>query len=182
MVALVLAVLVGAEGLQGPLALPFGFWGQPIVLEFAAGMGIAVLRRKGFRLHGAWRIAVAAAGAAMLFAAAHGQETGGAWNVVLWRGGAAVLLVAAAACGRHRAAPPAFPIRALAAVGDASYALYLVHPFVIRGLREAASRAGALPPGLYIVLALGGAVLAAMLLHRSFEKPATRLLRRWLGN
>lgn len=182
MVALVLAVLVGAEGLQGPLALPFGFWGQPIVLEFAAGMGIAVLRRKGFRLHGAWRIAVAAAGAAVLFAAAHGQETGGAWNVVLWRGGAAVLLVAAAACGRDRAAPPAFPIRALAAVGDASYALYLVHPFVIRGLREAASRAGALPPGLYIVLALGGAVLAAMLLHRSFEKPATRLLRRWLGN
>ena len=101
---------------------------------------------------------------------------------MLWRGSAAVLLVLAAACGRERTVPPAFPIRALAAVGDASYALYLVHPFVIRGLREVVLRTGLASPGLYIVLALGGAVLAAVLLYRYFERPATRLLRRWLGS
>lgn len=181
-VTLALAGLVGAESMGGPLPLPFGFWGQPIVLEFAAGMGIAVLRKKGFRLHGALRVAVAACGVAVLFAAAHGWDTEGTWSVVLWRGSAAVLLVLAAACGRERTVPPAFPIRALAAVGDASYALYLVHPFVIRGLREVVLRTGLASPGLYIVLALGGAVLAAVLLYRYFERPATRLLRRWLGS
>lgn len=180
-VALVLAVLVGAEGLTGPLPLPFGFWGQPIVLEFAAGMGIAVLRQRGLRFHGLSRVAIAAAGIAVLLAAARGGECADGWSLVLWRGGAAVLLVLAAACGREGIVPVR-PVRALAAVGDASYALYLVHPFVIRGLREAMLRAGLPWPHLYIVLALAGAVLAALLLHHGLERPATRLMRRWLGN
>lgn len=180
-VGLVLALLVGADTLHGPLPLPFGFWGQPIVLEFAAGMGIAVLRRKGLRLHGALRMAVAAAGVAVLLVAAQMPGADGVWSAVLWQGGAALLLVLAAACGRERAVPAALPVRALAAVGDASYALYLVHPFVIRGLREVMLRAGLALPVFYIVLALGGAVLAAVLLYRWFERPATRLLRRWLG-
>ncbi|WP_353186610.1 acyltransferase [Bosea sp. (in: a-proteobacteria)] len=180
-VALVLAVLVGAESLTGPLPLPFGFWGQPIVLEFAAGMGIALLRQRGLRLHGLSRVAIAAAGVAVLLAAA--QEAGGAdgWSLVLWRGGAAVLLVLAAACGREGIAPVR-PVRALAAVGDASYALYLVHPFVIRSLREAMLRAGLAWPHLYVALALAGAVLAALVLHHGLERPATRLMRRWLGH
>ncbi|KQK29276.1 hypothetical protein ARD30_18770 [Bosea thiooxidans] len=178
-VALLLAVLVGAESLNGPLALPFGFWGQPIVLEFAAGMGIAVLRQKGLRLHGLLRIAVAAAGVAVLLAAADQPGTEGSWNSVLWRGGAAVLLMLAAGCGREGIVPAA-PVKALAAVGDASYALYLVHPFVIRGMREAALRIGLYAPLPYMVLALAGSVVAALLLYRFFEKPATRLVRRWL--
>lgn len=180
-ITLVLALLVGVESLKGPLALPFGFWGQPIVLEFAAGMGIAALRRKGLRLHGALRIAVAMAGAALLVAAAHFPGTDGAWSSVLWRGGAAVLLMLAAGCGREGIVPLP-PVKALAAVGDASYALYLVHPFVIRGMREAVLRLGLHSPALYIALALAGSVIAALLLYRFFEKPATRLARRWLGN
>jgi exopolysaccharide production protein ExoZ len=180
-VALLLALLVTAENLNGPLALPFGFWGQPIVLEFAAGMGIAVLRQKGLRLHGALRIAVGLAGAGLLVAAAHVPGTDGAWSSVLWRGGAAVLLMLAAGCGRDGIVPLP-PVKALAAVGDASYALYLVHPFVIRGMREAVLRLGLHSPALYVALALAGSVVAALLLYRFFEKPATRLVRRWLGS
>lgn len=179
-VTLLLALLVVAESLNGPLPLPFGFWGQPIVLEFAAGMGIAILRRKGLRLHGALRIAVALAGAGLLVAAAHFPGTDGAWSSVLWRGGAAVLLMLAAGCGREGIVPLP-PVKALAAVGDASYALYLVHPFVIRGMREVVLRLGLHSPALYIALALTGSVVAALLLYRFFEKPATRLARRWLG-
>jgi exopolysaccharide production protein ExoZ len=179
-IALVLALLVATETLKGPLSLPFGFWGQPIVLEFAAGMGIAVLRQKGLRLHGVLRIAVTAAGAAVLIAAAHFPGTDGAWSSVLWRGGAAVLLMFAAGCGREGIVPLP-PVKALAAVGDASYALYLVHPFVIRGMREIVLRLGLHSPALYIALALAGSVVAALLLYRFFEKPATRLVRRWLG-
>ena len=180
-ITLVLALLVGVESLKGPLALPFGFWGQPIVLEFAAGMGIAILRQKGLRLHGALRIAVAMAGAALLVAAAHVPGTDGPWSSVLWRGGAAVLLMLAAGCGREGIVPLP-PVKALAAVGDASYALYLVHPFVIRGMREVVLRLGLHSPALYIALALVGSVVAALLLYRFFEKPATRLARRWLGS
>ncbi|WP_248313152.1 acyltransferase [Bosea sp. F3-2] len=180
-VILVLAALVGMESLSGPLSLPFAFWGQPIVLEFAAGMGIAVLRRRGLRLHGALRVAVAIGGVAVLIAAAQLPGTDGPWSSVLWRGGAAVLLMLAAGCGREGIVPPK-PIMALAAVGDASYALYLVHPFVIRGMREVALRIGLHAPMPYIVLALTGAVVAAVLLYRFFEKPATRLVRRWLGS
>ena len=180
-VAALLALLVGVENLRGPLSLPFGFWGQPIVLEFAAGMGIAVLRQKGLRLHGALRIAVAMAGAALLVAAAHVPGTDGPWSSVLWRGGAAVLLMLAAGCGREGIVPLP-PVKALAAVGDASYALYLVHPFVIRGMREVVLRLGLYSPALYVALALAGSVIAALLLYRFFEKPATRLARRWLGS
>ncbi|SDF80317.1 acyltransferase family protein [Bosea robiniae] len=180
-ITLVLALLVAAESLSGPLALPLGFWGQPIVLEFAAGMGIAVLWQKGLRLHGALRIAVAIAGAALLVAAAHIPGADGPWSSVLWRGGAAVLLMLAAGCGREGIVPLK-PVKALAAVGDASYALYLVHPFVIRGMREVVLRLGLHSPMLYIALALAGSVIAALLLYRFFEKPATRLARRWLGS
>ncbi|CAH1673037.1 Acyltransferase [Hyphomicrobiales bacterium] len=179
-IAAVLALLVAGERLAGPLPLPLSFWGQPIVLEFAAGMGIAVLRQKGFRLHGALRVAVAAAGVGVLIVAAQMPGTDGPWSSVLWRGGAAVLLMLAAGCGREGIVP-VWPVRALAAVGDASYALYLVHPFVIRGLREVALRAGLYAPLPYIVLALTASVVAALLLYRFFEKPATRLVRSWLG-
>ncbi len=179
-ITLALALLVGVESLKGPLSPPFGFWGQPIVLEFAAGMGIAVLRQKGLRLHGAVRITVAMAGAALLVMAAHIPGTEGPWSSVLWRGGAAILLMLAAGCGREGIVPLP-PVKALAAVGDASYALYLVHPFVIRGMREVVLRLGLYSPALYIALALAGSVVAALLVYRFFEKPATRLARRWLG-
>ncbi|WP_291551051.1 acyltransferase [Bosea sp. (in: a-proteobacteria)] len=179
-VVLALAALVASESLAGPLPLPFGFWGQPIVLEFAAGMGIALLRRRGFRLHGVLRVLVALGGIAVLVAAAHRDEGAGTWSVVAWNGSAAILLVLAAACGRDGPMPPQ-PVRTLAMIGDASYALYLVHPFVIRGLREIALRAGGLSPELYILIALTGAIVAALLIHRWFERPMTRIFRRRLG-
>ncbi|CAM5222979.1 Peptidoglycan/LPS O-acetylase OafA/YrhL, contains acyltransferase and SGNH-hydrolase domains OS=Bosea thiooxidans OX=53254 GN=ARD30_18770 PE=4 SV=1 [Bosea thiooxidans] len=47
-------------------------------------------------------------------------------------------------------------------------------------MREAALRIGLYAPLPYMVLALAGSVVAALLLYRFFEKPATRLVRRWL--
>jgi exopolysaccharide production protein ExoZ len=176
-VTLALCALVAFEAIAGPLALPVGFWGQPIVLEFAAGMGIAMLRKRGLRLGMPLRAAVAALGVAVLLVAARWGEGGGAWSSFAWHGGAAALLVLAAACGERRGAPSA-PVRVLALVGDASYALYLVHPFVIRGLREVAVRLGMGSPLLFIALALIGSVVSALIVHRWFEKPVTHWLRR----
>lgn len=179
-VAAALVLLVGGETLAGPLPLPLSFWGQPIVLEFAAGMAIALLRRRGLRLHGALRVVVALAGVAVLMAAVQVPGPQTPWSSALWQGGGAVLLMLAAGCGREGIVPLP-PVKALAAIGDASYALYLVHPFVIRGLREVALRLGLYEPLTFVVLALAASVAAALLLYRYFEKPATRLVRSRLG-
>src|SRR5690606_80926 len=71
--------------------------------------------------------------------------------------------------------------RLVAALGDASYALYLVHPFIVRPLRLVVIAAGFAGIGAawgYVALALIASVVAALLIHRRFERPLMRLLRR----
>lgn len=177
--AAALAGLVAAQAFAGPLPLPFGFWGQPIVLEFAAGMAVGLLRRSGLRLDGRLRWLMAAAGIALFVIASGDGWAQTSWGAVALRGPAALLLVAAAACGRNVTAPSAL-VRALALLGDASYALYLVHPFAMRALREAFARMAPEATGLFIVLALVAAVLAALAVYHWFERPMTKVLRRML--
>ncbi len=179
LVTVALAGLVGAQTLTGPLALPFGFWGQPIALEFAAGMAVGLLRQNGLRLDGRLRWLMAAAGIGLLVAAAGDGWAQTAWGAVALRGPAALLLVTAAACGRNVTAPSAL-VRSLAILGDASYALYLVHPFAIRALREVFARIAPNATGLFIVLALVTAVFAALAVYHWFERPMTKVLRRAL--
>jgi peptidoglycan/LPS O-acetylase OafA/YrhL len=177
--ASVLAALVATDAVAGPLPLPFHFWGQPIVLEFAAGMAVGLLRHKGLRLDGRLRWAMAAIGVAMLMLAAGEGWPQTPWGALALRGPAALLLVAAAACGRNVTAPSAL-VRALAQLGDASYALYLVHPFAMRALREVFMRIAPAATSLFIVLALVCAALAALAVYHGFERPMTRRLRRLL--
>jgi exopolysaccharide production protein ExoZ len=89
--------------------------------------------------------------------------------------------VAAATLGPEPARPPPFE-RALASFGDASYALYLIHPFVIRTLREIVLRgaAAALGPWPFVLAAVALALAASLVVHRLFEQPVTRWLRRRL--
>jgi exopolysaccharide production protein ExoZ len=178
-VTLALAALVGADWLGGPLPLPFGFWGQPIVLEFAAGMALARLRRRGFRLPGEYRWLAAGLGVAILLVAARLPGNMTSWTMFAMHGSAAALLVMAASSGSGQSAPSAL-VRGLAKVGDVSYALYLVHPFAIRGLRELFLRVAPGWPVLFVLVALVAAVVAALLVYYRFERPMTRWLRRWL--
>lgn len=180
-VTLALASLVGATAMLGPLPLPFGFWGQPIVLEFAAGMGIALLHRRGLMLGAGARFALAAVAVGLLLGSPHAPLSAGPWRDLALHGSAAALLVLAAVTGPREPAAPTALGSALVRVGDASYALYLVHPFAIRGLREVFVRLGVLEPWLFVVAALASAVIAALLVHRLFEVPVTRALRRWTG-
>lgn len=162
-----------------PLPLPFGFWGQPIVLEFAGGMAIALLRNHGLRLEGRLRWLMVVAGVAILIAATGSEWAQTPWGSLAFRGPAALLLVTAAACGRGQSAPSAL-VRQLARLGDASYALYLVHPFAMRAMRELFLRIAPGATGFFVVAALLAAVLAALAVYRWFEKPMTKLLRRLL--
>ncbi len=178
-VTLALVALVGATSVAGSLPLPFGFWGQPIVLEFAAGMGIALLHRRGLMLGAGPRVALVAMAVGLLLWSPHAPLPAGPWRDLALHGSAAALLVLAAVTGPRDPAAPSALGAALVRVGDASYALYLVHPFAIRGLREVFARLGLLEPWLFVMAALAGAVIAALLVHRLFEAPVTRALRRW---
>ncbi|HEY8384131.1 MAG TPA: acyltransferase [Microvirga sp.] len=168
-----LAILGRAASLPQPLA----FWTSPIILEFAFGLAIGLLRAEGVVLGGPARAGLALAALAGFALAPVGTD---AMRALVW-GGPAALLVAAAALGPDRALPRNAATRLAIAIGDASYALYLVHPFVIRGLREATGRLGIEGGGAaFILVALLAAILAALAVHRLFERPATEALRRWL--
>jgi exopolysaccharide production protein ExoZ len=69
-------------------------------------------------------------------------------------------------------------------IGDASYALYLIHPFVMRAGSLAAHRLGLASSGAvlaYVVVSLVVSCLVAMIVNSALERPATRYLRRRLS-
>ncbi|GJD61490.1 hypothetical protein MPEAHAMD_1633 [Methylobacterium frigidaeris] len=172
-----LAGLVAIGRVAVPLPVPLAFWSDPIVLEFACGVALALVRQEGLRLPGPARLALAITGLALLSLAG---EAPALPRCVAW-GGPATLLVAAAALGPAGAASPR--LRPAVILGDASYALYLAHPFVVRGLRviaEATGLTAPIGPGPLALLMVVLASIAALLLHRIVERPLTRAARTLL--
>ena len=164
--ALVSALLLLA--VAGPLAAsawtPLAFWSDPIVLEFALGIAVAVAAKRG------WRAGVIGP---LLFAASlavMSQAPDGTARALV-RGVPAALLVFCALSwtGLHRW---------LVLLGDASYALYLVHPFPMRAVRVAFARAPELGAPAYLLVTMAACVLLAVALHLLIEQPILRWGRR----
>ena len=153
------------------------FWTDPIVLEFVLGVFIALIHR------GPWRasagLAVALAGAGLVLGVGQPMAWLGFDNLPrsLEFGLPAVLIVAGAALGPTlRAGRITW---ALIALGDASYALYLCHPFAVRLLRVAwRNSVGAVAPvAVYVVVCLAASIACAILIHRLIERPVTAFLQ-----
>jgi peptidoglycan/LPS O-acetylase OafA/YrhL len=181
-----LAVLmVGLVALGRLVALPqpFAFWTDPIILEFVFGLTLGLFHGEGARLSGPVRIlAVGAALAILSLNPLPPQELGAFGRPVAW-GLPAALLVAAAALGRERPGRTRVPLRFGAALGDASYALYLLHPFVVRAGSAAAAMTGlgvVVGPWGYVAVVLAAAVAVSLAVYRWFERPLTDFARRWL--
>ena len=181
--ALLFAGLV-AVGAAVPFAAGvLAFWTNPIILEFVFGAALAIAFLEGARL------GPAAAGLALLaglagFAATTvlGLEAHGAWRPLLW-GVPAALIFAGAVLVPARL-PSGRGAGALVALGDASYAIYLLHPLIVRGLRLAFDKTHAsvtASPWLFIALGLGLVVPLALAAHRWVERPSTRGLSRLFG-
>jgi peptidoglycan/LPS O-acetylase OafA/YrhL len=152
------------------------YWMDPLILEFLFGVYLAIAYRARLRLGPVSALVLAAVALAALGSGAIGTVFPAVEDVrTISFGLAAALLVAAAALG------PALPdwraVRLATALGDASYALYLVHPFVIRPLRAIFFKLPALPLQIFCPLALSCAVIAAFVVHHVFERPVTRLLQ-----
>ena len=186
-VAALLATLTGlvvAGRLVTPLPEPFAFWTNPIILEFAFGVTIGMMCVWGLRPPGLARACVAGMGLAALMLAAAFPEVSAGLPRPLVYGLPAALIVWGAALAPGGRRPESHAARWGAGVGDASYALYLLHPFVIRATRVIFWRTGLtmfLGPWAYIALALAISFTAALITYRWFEKPLTRYVRRLLG-
>lgn len=93
-----------------------------------------------------------------------------------------MLIVAAAAFGPRLSA--SWIVTPLVVLGDASYSLYLTHPFAIRPMRNIwmALDGSALPFSLFVMLCLLAAIAAALVVYRWIERPITDVLRSPLGS
>jgi peptidoglycan/LPS O-acetylase OafA/YrhL len=93
----------------------------------------------------------------------------------------AALMVAGAAFGGLCVSRHWWPVVLL---GEASYALYLLHSIPVRAVLQGAGWAKldvASAPWLWLALATAGAIALALVVHLAFERPVTRALRRRAG-
>jgi exopolysaccharide production protein ExoZ len=180
--ALVLLVLCGNA--FAPLPQPLAFWSDPIILEFAFGMALGWASAEGFFLSRPARLACGLAGLALM-----ALDLSRPWELLalprpLAYGLPAAFLVATAALASpERRSAENLLIRWGVVLGDASYALYLLHPFIIRALRELVTRtaiAALIGPWSFVMLSILCAAAAAICVNRVFERPITRATRRLL--
>ncbi len=176
-VAGVLVLIVGAGAVFVPEVAALRFWSDPIMLEFALGMGIGLAHVRGVVVS---RAAAVAAGCAAL--AAFGWANQGGVLPIGWArfyGAGLPMAVLVAAVALAPAVPLLSLFKPLVALGDASYALYLIHPMVIRPLVLVWERAGWGGTALFIVAALAASATVALVIFRWLERPVTRALQGW---
>jgi exopolysaccharide production protein ExoZ len=151
---------------------PVLFWTDPLILEFLFGVYIALIYRAGWRLGAGTALLVSAVGL-IGFLRLSTPWDDAALPVFLRSGVPAAVMVLAAALGPS--APNNRLTTALVLLGDASYSLYLVHPFVLRPARAIWSKAvgGHLPIWLFVPSAVVVCVVVAVIVYRRVESPLT---------
>jgi len=150
------------------------FWSDPVVLEFVFGMGIALIAAEKIVLPVAvrWVLIAGAIFAFHLDAAGHGVRP-----VIYGLPAAAFLVCAAlapagASFGRVKGA--------LVRLGDASYAMYLVHPFVMRAFSALWHKIHAqneTAGTIYVLAGLAVAQLLALIINATLERRILLWLR-----
>jgi peptidoglycan/LPS O-acetylase OafA/YrhL len=176
---LVLGAVVAAAALLPHPPLVIAFWGQPIVFEFLGGILVAILFRRGLRLTAVHSWLLIGGGVALLVAlrlsglSAHVDRAvfGGvpAWMIVLG------VVVGPFDHQRGRLQ------KLLEAGGEASYAIYVLHPFGIRAATLAWQRLGGpQQPWVFITLVLAVVILGAYAVHVMIERPIDQRLRALL--
>ena len=162
--AVLLAIVaLAVAGLALPLTTTAAvFWTDPIVLEFGLGVLTAIAARRGWRA--GWA-GLATLAAALVIAGLSGVDAR-----ALTRGLPAALLVF---CALSWQMLPGW----LILLGDASYALYLVHPFPMRAVRVVFGRLPlphALTVPLYLLVTMAVCMAVAVAVHLWIEQPILR--------
>lgn len=177
-VALVMALLALLGLLHrphGPLAYAYT---DPRLLEFCLGMGLAAMRRRLPRAIGAGAGALLLGAVGLLL----GDVVAPSIEPGLLRGLPAALFVLGLLIIEPGLARR--PFKPGMAIGDASYSLFLLHPFILKAVALAAGAietglgwpAPALIGGGAALLALGVAIGVALACYRFIERPVTTAL------
>jgi exopolysaccharide production protein ExoZ len=145
------------------------FLARDVVFEFVFGMIAAWLWQRGRRCPPAlaWPLAMIGAAAIVAFATPE-------WRVSIAGGSAFVMTWALASAP----VPRRLFARALEALGDASYSVYLLHPFVVGAAWFAWVRTGLPAPAAFIALCVTLSAFAGWIAWRIVEAPVTRTLRQ----
>jgi exopolysaccharide production protein ExoZ len=173
-----LIAAVSLHDLIAPLGNPLDFWTRPILLNFACGI-LVWLAWRGSSVH-LGRVPLAMAGSValaifgvLLVGAHHGID--GALPLTGMLCGTLLLALLSLS---HRVRWPS----ALMLVGDASYSLYLLHPFILEIVNR---KIYPFRPEIVGALSTFGAILAAIAVavvaFRVVEQPSNRALRRLTG-
>ena len=160
--------LVAAGTVLNPAAAPLDFWSRPIILQFLIGAWLGWFwQRRG----SSFAVPVIAIGAALFLVQIAGPLRGdlriGLQCALLLIG---TLELEKAGAFRHR-------IRIPGLLGDASYSIYLWHPFAALAAEVAGHRLG-LPPLPVVALAAIGGVGLGLASYRWLEDPMLRAFRR----
>ncbi len=191
--ALAVAFLTGATMLQltgifaasGILAsTPLNFWADPIILNFILGMLVAALYKREFRVNvteARLLIAISAVGL-LIINNIHGTLDAIPENHIINRG---VLTLAVAFMFIAGALGPQIDVtkplwRAGLLIGDASYSLYLVHPFFLRPISKFWSKiiGSHLPVWTFSIVAIILAVAVGLVVYMFVERPLTNYFAR----
>jgi peptidoglycan/LPS O-acetylase OafA/YrhL len=173
---LVLLVLAGAKFHFGNPQL--GFWSSPIILEFCAGMVLAQVCAAGVVLPRAARLVLPILALIILHVCV---GLAPAWRPLAYGIPAAALVAAAVLAPSGMASRLG---RLSLRLGDASYALYLIHPFIMRCLSVLWHKFHAqneLAGTMYVFVGIIIAQAAALMINRVFEARLTNLLRHRAG-
>jgi peptidoglycan/LPS O-acetylase OafA/YrhL len=138
-------------------------------------MGLALAVAAGLSLPGWLRLALIGIAVVALHLQASGVS---GWRVVSFGLPGAMLVTAAVSARRPERV--SLSMRGLVRLGDASYAMYLFHPFIMRGFTLLGARFGAPTEAsgvLYVLLSLITAQASALAINVGFERKLAAMLR-----
>ncbi|MGL4648934.1 MAG: acyltransferase family protein, partial [Caldilineaceae bacterium] len=151
------------------------FWTRSIILEFGMGMLIGQMALSGVRPSRPLA-AVLTMLALALLAVTHAYPWLTPDRALMYGLPSTLLVIAALAFNDMPAHHPV--MRALTRLGDASYAIYILHPFVLRGVAVSFGVLLAqISPWAYILVCLLLICAVSYLAWRWFERPVTKALQ-----
>ncbi len=152
------------------------FWGQSLVFEFLGGVALAMLYQSDKRVNRSHAFALIIIGIGLVISL---KATGAVSYLprAVFAGVPALLIVSSIILVN-------FPnqegklTRILSIGGEASYAIYLFHPFIIKfGTIIYNKHIINIPPYFYILIIVTVSIFAALFINLKVEKPLDKLLR-----
>ncbi len=172
----VIATLALAGMAVAPSAsAPLVFWTRPIIVEFLLGILVGLVTLRRIRLGGMPAMILLVGGLGGLWIASVLELTDTALRFVAV-GLPAVAIVAGSAMGPQLG--QGTMTRLLRLGGDASYALYLSHPFVINAVAMAWRHVPVANGHAYLAVTMVVALIVAVAVHLLIERPILDVLHR----